>query len=281
MIRPGKRSKFPPPEAPSRAQREAEIMAAHPDDFGRWLTTQLRPGVCLWPRPEPADPAVSRFGGRPLAPEGWTWPDKDGEPMLFIAQIDCAALSGTAVASLLPSDGLLSFFGDPDISCGAGFGGGERYGAVYHWPSGTRLVLRDPPEPDVEIAPCAGLEFIETLVLPPLCARVVEAQAKGRLEDRDFRMRYPSERGVDKLADGTEVSPDDMSMLLGWAQWVQDEAYAIDSREKWRLLLQVGTYDNGIEDRWWGPGGSLYFMIREADLLARRFDRVEFDGQFT
>ncbi len=277
MIQPGERSRFPLPRALTRPELEQAISAAYPDEFGQWLTTQILPAICLWPRTAPADLGVSRFGGKPLVPADWVWPGYAGEPILFIAQIDCAALQGTAAASLLPADGLLSFFGDPDISGGSGFGGGKERGAVFHWPRGTELVMHDPPEPDVEIAPCAGMEFLETLALPHLFSGVVERRAKGRLDDRDFRMRYPERGGVD----GTKVSPDDMSQLFGWPQWVQNELYAPGTRAKWRLLLQVGTYDNGVEDRWWGPGGSLYFTIRETDLAARRFDRVEFDAQFS
>lgn len=281
MIEPGERSKFPLPRALSCADLEQKVAAAYPDEFGRWLASQIRPAILPWPRPEPTNPAVSRFGGKPLAPKDWTWPAYDDEPMLFIAQIDCAVLQGTAIASLLPPDGLLSFFGDPDLSGGSDFGGGKERGAVFHWPRETELVTRDPPEPDIEIVPCAGIEFLETFTLPHLFSSVVERQAKGGVDDRDFRMRYPERRGFSSLADGTKVSPDNMSQFLGWPQWVQNELYAPDTRAKWRLLLQVGTYDNGVKNHWWGPGGSLYFMIRETDLAARRFDRVEFDAQFS
>lgn len=281
MIRPNQRSTSPLPSALSRARVEEEIVQAYPDEFGQWLKTQIRPAICPWPRSEPTDPAVSRFGGKPLAPKGWSWPDFDGEPLLFIAQIDCSKLRGTAAAPSLPSEGLLSFFGDPDISGGSDFGGGKERGAVFHWPDAIELALYDPPEPDVEIVPCAGMEFLETFTIPDLFSSIVEDHAGGRVEARDFRMRYPDRNGLGKLTDGTKVSSDDMSQLLGWPKWVQNELYPDDTREEWRLLLQVGTYDNGVHERWWGPGGSLYFMIREKDLAARRFDRVEFDAQFS
>lgn len=273
MIRPRERSKFPLPSALSRERLERDIETAFPDEFGRWLKSHIRPAVCLWPRSAPADLTVSRFGGKPLAPKDWIWPDYDDEPMLFIAQIDCAALQKTRVASLLPPDGLLSFFGDPDLATGCAFGGSQEHGAVFHWPSGLALVPHDPPEPDVEILPSAAIEFLETFTLPDLFSREVGK----RSNDRDFRMRYPEKSGIDSK----EVSPDNMSQLLGWHDLVQQELDSCGEDETWRLLLQVGTYDNGMKDHWWGPGGSLYFMIREDDLAARRFDRVVFDGQFS
>lgn len=94
MIEPGERSKFPLPRALSCADLEQKVAAAYPDEFGRWLASQIRPAILPWPRPEPTNPAVSRFGGKPLAPKDWTWPAYDDEPMLFIAQIDCAVLQG-------------------------------------------------------------------------------------------------------------------------------------------------------------------------------------------
>jgi uncharacterized protein YwqG len=41
---------------------------------------------------------------------------------------------------------------------------------------------------------------------------------------------------------------------------------------RWRLLAQFGSDRN--TDMCWGDGGLIYFWIREADLAARRFDRV-------
>ncbi len=48
-----------------------------------------------------------------------------------------------------------------------------------------------------------------------------------------------------------------------------------------RLLLQVDDYSNGEELQGWGPGGTLYFVMSEENLRMRRFDRCEFDIQFT
>jgi uncharacterized protein YwqG len=47
------------------------------------------------------------------------------------------------------------------------------------------------------------------------------------------------------------------------------------------LLLQLDQYSNGEELEGWGPGGSLYFVMRDCDLRQGRFDRCEFDMQCT
>jgi uncharacterized protein YwqG len=270
-MRPDARSKLPLPKARSRPSLEQEILAKYPDDFGRQLAAQIRPAMLLWPRPMPTDPMASRLGGKPMAPPEWEWPAYDEEPMLFVAQINCAELKGEA-AALLPRDGLLSFFADPDMATGCEFGESDEHCAVFYWPPGTELVTRDPPEEDVEILLSAGLEFLETFTLPDPFSEI----AGKRADDLDFRTSY----GIATPPEGREPDLSDSTQLFGWHHLVQSELYACEDPAQ-RLLLQVGTYDDGHKNRWWGPGGTIYFMIREDDLAARRFDNVVIEGQFT
>ena len=46
----------------------------------------------------------------------------------------------------------------------------------------------------------------------------------------------------------------------------------IEEMHRWQLLGQFSTDPN--TDMSWGCGGLIYYWIREADLAARRFDRV-------
>ena len=46
----------------------------------------------------------------------------------------------------------------------------------------------------------------------------------------------------------------------------------LKAAESIRLLLQVGIFDDSAD--WWGRNGTLYFFIRESDLLARDFSKV-------
>ncbi len=274
-MRPDDRSKFPLPKARTRASIEQEIATKYPDDFGQKLTSEIRPALLLWPRPVSTNPMASRLGGKPLAPHDWEWPTYREEPMLFVAQINCAELKGEA-AALLPRDGLLCFFGDPDIAAGCDGGGDTSNGAVFYWPLGADLVTHDPPEEDVDVLLEVGVDFLETQTLPDLSSSVVGTRA----DDRDFRMTYPDRHGIANPSEGREANPDDLSQLLGWHSPVQGELHTCHD-PGWRLLLQVGTYDDGLESHWWGPGGTIYFMIHEEDLAAHRFDNVVFDAQVT
>jgi uncharacterized protein YwqG len=71
-----------------------------------------------------------------------------------------------------------------------------------------------------------------------------------------------------------------LSKLLSWPHLVQQ--YDLDTAgDGLRLLLQLDDYSNGDDSEGWGPGGSLYFLIRDEALRERRFDRCEFEIQFT
>lgn len=52
----------------------------------------------------------SWLGGGPRLPEGMPWPQIDGEPADFLAQIDCASLPDALWDGLGPRDGALAFF---------------------------------------------------------------------------------------------------------------------------------------------------------------------------
>jgi len=75
-----------------------------------------------------------------------------------------------------------------------------------------------------------------------------------------------------------------LRQAAGWPALVQQhDLHELDSDRgpDMRLLLQVDDYSNGEHLHGWGPGGSLYFVITEKELQARRYDRCEFDIQFT
>jgi hypothetical protein len=60
--------------------------------------------------PRDAISTNSWLGGRPRLPGGMDWPQIDGEPADFLAQIDCASLPPALWDGLGPRDGALAFF---------------------------------------------------------------------------------------------------------------------------------------------------------------------------
>ena len=258
-------------------------------------------------------PIVGRFGGMPDVPEGFEWPwfetdtYLDGEvkprPLAFLAQFDCAALAPLDRDSLLPREGVLSFFYEA-VSQRWGFdpkdGGCAR---VYWFPD--KAVLRPAafPEdleeycrfPSLSIRGRAANEFPgyeEFAALPDLLV-----PCRGKVQNpwkvfEELRASLPAYE---------EATPP-WHRLLGWPGIVQScmaQDCALVSRgyytgcgcrdipegvlketeraflDEWRLLLQL---DSGVSvggfSLEFGDSGSIYFYIRKEDLAARRFDRV-------
>jgi uncharacterized protein YwqG len=79
-------------------------------DFCDALMDLASPAIGLWPQRIHADraPTASRFGGVPWAPPDWEWPTVEGEPLLFVGHINCAAsrLARGRASPLLRSAGV-------------------------------------------------------------------------------------------------------------------------------------------------------------------------------
>lgn len=87
------------------------------------------------------DPVVSNFGLGPLGARGEQWPTMEGDPLLFVCQLNLTA--APAVPALLKDITLITFFADPD--CGHL---GRENGADWSlraYPSVSGLVTMAPP----------------------------------------------------------------------------------------------------------------------------------------
>ena len=272
----------PPPESMTSDTVMSLLAEALPKETSR-LMRLARPAIGLWPQRPPRNmPAnASRFGGMPFAPPEWQWPVVEGEPMLFLGQINCADLQGFAGAEQFPSSGMLAFFGDHDSVTGClltGLGV-----AVYHWSTVKDLVPATPP--------------IELMMNVPLCALafrpLVDLPDPGSTAFRKILPRGSQVPRYAAVRDAVRFHgiPEQLryycglSKLLGWPTLVQgdDHDLPLDTRNPaaYRLLLQLDGYSNGDEHEGWGPGGSLYFLMRDRDLRQRRFDRCDFGMQYT
>jgi uncharacterized protein YwqG len=267
----------PPPASMTQAEIERMLLGALPADCAERLLQAARPAIGLWPqRPHQDLPiGASRLGGTPGAPPGWSWPMVDGEPMLFLGQINCADLEGMPGAEEVPASGLLSFFGDHDAVMACDFAGDV---AVFHWTELDGLAPASPPIEVLRVFPPCALALRSLVDLPDPSSRA----ATDILADEEQAARYAAllqalrHHGI----------PEDFQFycgfgkLLGWPSLVQQ--YDLDTiGDGCRLLLQLDQYSNGDESEGWGPGGSLYFLIKDDDLRRRRFDRCQFEMQFT
>jgi uncharacterized protein YwqG len=269
----------PQPAGISRVALEQRLRAEFPADLASRLLGLARPAIGLWPQRLAAEapPTASRFGGMPCAPAGWSWPACEGEPLFFLAQISCRELAHLSAAAPLPRDGMLGFFGDHDWV--NGFPNLWPYAAIEYWPEASNLRLAACPIDEFEVMPACALRFFETIDLPDPRSEAIERLPLAQATlDRywDLHGALAAEAyGLDRL------SGIDVNKMFGWPDLVQRdiECFEEEDRKDWHLLLQMGDYETGSESHSWGPGGNLYFLIREANLAVRDFDLCDFEMQ--
>jgi uncharacterized protein YwqG len=275
------RALAPHPQGLSRGELEKRVRQGFSADLARELMGLARPAIGLWPQQPSADGPLtaSRFGGMPVVLPGWSWPRCAGEPLFFLAQLNCADLAHLPTAAPLPRHGLLAFFGDHDWvnGCMPQF---SPAAAVFYWPDIASLSVAEVPIEDFTVFPVCALSFFETVDLPhPLSDAVAALDL-----DRDEEGRYENfHQAVSGEAHGVRESrfQIDISKLFGWPDLIQNELELPGGSDGWRPLLQIGSYENGTKGHSWGPGGNLYFAIRDDDLRAQRFACCEVDMQCT
>jgi uncharacterized protein YwqG len=273
--------RHPPPAAMSLVQLKRRLARKISPAFAGHVQSFARPAIGLWPQ-QPSDelPATaSRLGGMPHAPPGWSWPMCQMEPMFFLGHVNCAELQGLPGAEKLPAFGLLAFFADHDAVNTArpyedkGF-------AVYYWTQLDQLNPASPPIELQEVLPLCRLAFRPMVDLPDVCSATIDALEWSE-DDRDA---YFDLEGEMRDYGVPESSQDRISYskLFGYPHWVQNEPEQMGGPHDpngLQLLLQLDSYTDGKKWAEWGDAGTLYFLIRDADLAARRFDRCEFEAQ--
>lgn len=229
--------------------------------------------------------ATSWFGGRPPMYPGFTWPERDGRAMAFLACIDLSSLPSRP--DWLPANGRLLFFYDVEEQPW-GFDPKDRGGwAVHH--------VADPIAPGAPVAAAPaklkpeqilrkrGMRFQAT-ALPPSW----EDEALAGLEltetemDEFFDLRsglygegarhqiggYPDP--VQNPGMQLECQLASNGLYCGNSSGYEDpRAAKLEPGAKdWRLLLQMDSDEH--LDVMWGDAGMVYFWVREEE--ARRGD---------
>ncbi|MFJ3727871.1 YwqG family protein [Streptomyces sp. NPDC090045] len=286
--------------APAEALRDLAHRLLSPEDAARWIG-MLAPGLRLVHAGDGA--AAGRLGGLPELPADTPWPVWEGHgPLSHIASLDCAALAAAGDAGLaLPASGTLLFFlfddrldgddplvhpDDPESRPGA---------RVVYVPAGTATRPHPapaglPPYPEVPLTAQAGL------TVPSSDAPSVRAAFGEAADSRDWRHHPVNARPFDNALGALDPDPRGSRHRLGGhavpvqgaVEW--EIAHALvgsgasrqdprlnDEAAKWVLLAQIDTDD--AADMMWGDVGTLYWLIRPADLAAGRFEEALFTWQ--
>ncbi|MET8565668.1 DUF1963 domain-containing protein [Streptomyces flaveolus] len=232
-------------EAAARGIPAAEVEA--------YLRT-ARPAVYL--AEDGPGPVAAVTGGNPLLPE-----DAPTPAAAFVAAVDCAALPSGATALPLPTEGWLLFFADPDPGSGAVVDGAVRY-----VPAGTPLVERSVDDGAYSYRR-ARLDFCFHQWSWPWRDEDddEESQRAAELESAwshvvGWRPRWRFQLGGEPI-------------LFNWdpVEVARDEApLPAEDGDEWTLLA-TWRGDDDCEEL---EAGLFHWVIRRADLAARRFDRL-------
>jgi len=267
-------------QADTPQQRAEALIAASPfNDHAAPLAASLGLHVTLVPTRTPMDSVptgASRLAGWPDVPAGFEWPVFGEEPMALLAQIDLADVKTHAPDSGLPDSGWLYFFWAMEKgSWGYESEDTDTFAVRYHEGPVEGLTRAAPPPglPELALAlePCK-LAFEPGVSLP------------------DWRdLRYPKDMDLEGQLEawyelsvrvmGQEPPRGTLHHLLGHAQLVQGDSRGAAATHRggekadWNLLLQLETDEPG--PNWmWGDAGTVYFLLRDEDLEARRFDQA-------
>lgn len=250
--------------------------------FRTWFLRQARPAVLLQlSDPVQPGPNGSHIGGQVWMPEGEEWPrSATGQPLQFLAQLDFATLPPLPD---FPTQGVLQFFTGPDDLYGANFDDvfDGAFRVIWRPDDAGAGVLRSSPEAEEDYSPLSKQlrQFSRSLVSRPdnMLPSPYGAEVEG------YQPVIVDRPGFDGIATWmTDHATADREThhvggFLGTTQgdFRKGERFAALDR----VLLQLWSERDG--SIMWGDLGQGSFTISQADLLARRFDRVAFHWDCT
>lgn len=233
-------------------------------------------------------PGQSKIGGLPDLPANVTWPQLNGAPMGFVAQVQLADVHSSDAAGLLPSTGVLSFFYDASQQT---FGSDPKdkdgFKIFYLEQPATELKRTDLPTdlPSQARYRVCSVDFDTELTLP----------LQPKLEIDSLQWSETDQQKYDTALQGlTSSVTHPIHRMLGHPDTIQDDmrmqcqlaangvadpgadpqkvAALSAGANDWTLLLQVDS--NQSVAMQWANAGMLYFWIRRQDLTARKFDQA-------
>lgn len=233
-------------------------------------------------------PGQSKIGGLPDLPANVTWPQLNGAPMGFVAQVQLADVHSSDAAGLLPSTGVLSFFYDASQQT---FGSDPKdkdgFKIFYLEQPATELKRTDLPTdlPSQARYRVCSVDFDTELTLP----------LQPKLEIDSLQWSETDQQKYDTALQGlTSSVTHPIHRMLGHPDTIQDDmrmqcqlaangvadpgadpqkvAALSAGANDWTLLLQVDS--NQSVAMQWANAGMLYFWIRRQDLAARKFDQA-------
>ncbi len=274
------------------------------------LYREAAPSVRLTFKRDTGQSTISRAGGRPSLPIGFSWPVGQSKlPLAFLCQIDLAELTSCArfVDLNLPEAGLLSFFYDAFDGPWGNQADQQAGWRVFFFTDIGVLKQTDPPANlpvGSQFTPCA-INFKEELSYPAVTIEMAafaeqepdeldeldhDDEHSAADEDLDLYEQYLQfsdalyggriihrmfGHGQDIAGDfrlDCEIASRDLELGDDFDFTSKEGESVARGSEEWILLLQLDS--DASARMMWVDNGRLYFAIRKQDLAARRFDRV-------
>jgi len=231
---------------------------------------------------------VSKLGGAPDLPPEIQWPEWKSNPMSFIAQIRLDAIAIYPPASLLPKNGLLSFFYDSQQET-YGDNPDDRGGWQVFYITGDMRNWKRAPFPtalaeEAQFSPCS-LTFTPEFTLPSSPSQILgsidwsQAEINGY---ENFLTGFPTPADHSTIHYRMFGHPnqiqDDMqlqsALFANNIPGVDDPRAAAQVARKadWNLLLQV---DSDFHAKMkWSTSGMIYYWIDNQALQQNDFDKT-------
>jgi uncharacterized protein YwqG len=221
----------------------------------------------------------TRLGGVPDLPQGIRWPEYDGVPLPFIAQINLSEVASYDTQHRLPSTGMLYFFFDLDAYFERG-----RVHQARIW----RVLYIPVPFSDLHrLAIPEGMPKRYTYRLNEVICRaeitlpgysVYEATSLERLGISEFLTQEEEQAYYqlqEQLAGTGGSNHSAIHRLLGHPDELQADMHEeLGGRpDDWQLLFQVDS--DGALGTEWGDTGRIYYWIQTHALAERNFNQVQ------
>jgi len=225
----------------------------------------------------------SKIGGRPDLPLECAWPKTDaGKSLAFVAQLNCEQTSTYDKESLLPKQGIISFFYCADQAAwGFDPKDKDRFKVIYTEDLSKlkRIEFPDDLEEYVRYSP-NSVKFDKSLSLPGWEHDCIDEILTDPEIDSYMELSRGSENQVFGYADCIQRPMELECQLVTNGLFCGDATGYEDPKRKeleagskdWTLLFQLDTEEEKAE-MMWGDGGKLYFWIRKEDLKAKNFDK--------
>lgn len=232
----------------------------------------------------------SRLGGIPRLPRVTAWPRSDRGPLSFVGQLDFHDLSRAGGEALgLPATGVLSLFYDVedppagnDPAHGAGF-------SVLYVADPHDAIEAEPPDGAIPFDEEPLVPGVSTSIPWPGDSSIAAWLGEGdRSTYRELheQLTFSRAEGIPALCtqvlghpqwlsgDGrvtAELAANGMLAGLERRSWLPIESKReLVERSNWHLLWQLKPNDDRFT---WVDIGTLFVLIRDEDLRARRFER--------